>query len=316
MIPLRPLLSVLSPAGCRGQLSVFIFHRVLPHPDPILPSEVGAIEFDRTMKWVKAWFNVLPLDEAACRLKASTLPSRAAAITFDDGYADNIAVALPILKQHGLPATFFIATGFLDGGRMWNDAVIESIRACPFPLLDLGALGLGSYLIATSEQRRQTIGAIIQQIKYLPAPQRADLTEKLSTAAHVRLPDKLMMTSAQVKAMRQAGMQIGAHTVTHPILARVDAPNAMREIAGSKDFLEALLGERVSLFAYPNGKPDIDYSPEHPAMVKELGFDAAVSTCWGAANRHTDIFQIPRFTPWDRSQLRYGARLLHNLRRS
>lgn len=76
-------------------------------------------------------------------------------------------------------------------------------------------------------------------------------------------------------------MQIGAHTVSHPILARTDIKTAQNEIISSKNMLEALLGENVNLFAYPNGKPGIDYSIEHPALVRELGFSAAASTAWG-----------------------------------
>jgi peptidoglycan/xylan/chitin deacetylase (PgdA/CDA1 family) len=109
-------------------------------------------------------------------------------------------------------------------------------------------------------------------------------------------------------------MQIGAHTVSHPILAKLDNRQAADEIARSRDGLQALLGERVSLFAYPNGKPGTDYLPHvHPGIVRELGFDAAVSTRWAAARRGDDVFQIPRFTPWDRSRGRFGLRLVRNL---
>ena len=113
--------------------------------------------------------------------------------------------------------------------------------------------------------------------------------------------------------MRHAGMQIGAHTRSHPILARLDDGQARVEIKGSKDFLENLLGERVGLFAYPNGRQTEDYSDDTVNLVRELGFDAAVSTNWGAARSATDLFQIPRFTPWDQSRIRFGARLLRNL---
>jgi hypothetical protein len=62
--------------------------------------------------------------------------------------------------------------------------------------------------------------------------------------------------------------------------------------------------------------PDRDYSAEHVALVRECGFSAAVSTSWGAASKHSDRFQLPRFTPWDRTRLRFGARLLGNLART
>ena len=113
--------------------------------------------------------------------------------------------------------------------------------------------------------------------------------------------------------MRLAGMQIGAHTMSHPILARLSDEQARQEIEGSKIFLEQLLGERVGLFAYPNGKPGEDYTPQTVEVVRSLGFDAAVSTRWGASKPGGDLLQIRRFTPWDKSRLRFGARLLANL---
>jgi len=316
MSPTKALLSLVSPAGGKGRLTIFIFHRVLPQPDPIFPSEVDAVRFDKMMGWIKQWFNVLPLDSAVRRLKDASLPACAAAITFDDGYLDNCSVALPMLKRHGLTATFFIATGYLDGGRMWNDTVIESVRACPLATLDLSDLGLGRHPTANVAQKRTAIDAVIRQIKYLAVPQRAQLAEQIAQAVQVEPPNNLMMTSAQVLALHRAGMQIGAHTVSHPILARLTDEQAKQEIQGSKHFLEQLLGERVGLFAYPNGKPGEDYTPATVEVVRSLDFDAAVSTQWGACGVDADPLQLRRFTPWDRTRLRFGARLFSNLRKA
>lgn len=312
MTALKAAFNFASPGGDNGNLTTFIFHRVLPQPDPLFPHEPDAARFDQMLGWIKAWFNVLPLDVAIERLRTRQLPPRAAAISFDDGYADNRTVALPILQQHGLPACFFIATGFLDGGRMWNDTVIESVRACSSDSLNLTELGLGSHPINSVLGKRTAIEAIIGQIKYLPVGERLELTQKLSEAARVTPPSDLMLTSAQVKELHAGGMQIGAHTVSHPILARTDLPEARREITSSKLFLEQLLQTRIGLFAYPNGKPGNDYLPEHATLIRELGFDAAVSTAWGVADHRTDPFQIPRFTPWDKSRLRFAIRLLRN----
>ncbi len=319
----KTVLKHLSPAGERGRLSVLIFHRVLPQPDPIFPGEVDAAAFDAICRWAKSWCHVLPLDQAVQGLRNRSLPERALAITFDDGYADNHTVAQPILQRHGLSATFFIATDFLDGGRMWNDTVIESVRRCPSAQLDLSSLPrpdgsghLGQHPITTAVEKRQAITATIGAIKYLPVAERQALTERIAACAQVHPPHDLMLTSQQVREMRRAGMQIGAHTRSHPILATLDADAARAEIAESRQCLEQLLGERVGLFAYPNGKPGTDYSPESVAIVRDLGFDAAVSTTWGASHSHTDLFQIPRFTPWDRSKLRFGARFAGNLWRT
>lgn len=307
------ILSKVSPCGPKARLSVLIFHRVLPAPDPLFPDEMHAARFDELCRWLAAWFNVLPLDQAVQRLQAGTLPARAACITFDDGYADNHHVGMPILQRHGLTATFFIATGFLDGGRMWNDTIIETVRACQAPELDVSALGLGSHALSSVAEQQAAIAALIGHIKYRPVAERITLTEEIAGYAKVQLPQNLMMTSAEVKAMRHAGMQIGAHTVSHPILAKLTDAQAGVEIGDSKRFLQQLLGERITVFAYPNGKPGEDYSSQSVEVVRSLGFDAAVSTQWGISRMGDDPLQIKRFTPWDKTRLRFGMRLLRNL---
>ncbi|MFG6457973.1 polysaccharide deacetylase family protein [Roseateles sp. BYS96W] len=317
---MKPLFQLLSPAGDRARLTVLIFHRVLRSPDPLFPDEVDAARFDELLGWVKAWFNVLPLDAAIERLRDGSLPARAAALSFDDGYADNHDVALPLLRRHGLPCSFFVATGFLDGGRMWNDTLIEAVRRSALPVLDLRGLAdgrgedLGQHALGDDTARRAALGRLIERVKYLAPEPRVACVEAIAARAEVNPPDDLMMSSAQVRALRAAGMQIGAHTVSHPILATLDHPRAGDEIGRSRDVLQALLGEQVGLFAYPNGKPGTDYLPDvHPGLVRELGFDAAVSTRWAAARRGDDVFQIPRFTPWDRGRLKFGLRLARQL---
>jgi len=312
---LRPIFSFLAPSGRRGRLSILIFHRVLLAPDPLFPDLPDTARFEEVLRWLKEWFNVLPLDRAVRDLPLGQLPARAAAITFDDGYADNLTVALPILLRHQLTATFFIATGFLDGGRMWNDTVIEAIRCSRHQWLDLSHLGLGRHVLDTPSARRAAIDRLIGKLKYLPQARRNDLTERIAASAAVVPSANLMMTSAQVRELRRSGMQIGAHTVSHPILTRLSAEQARRDIVEGKDQLEDILRERVGLFAYPNGKLGDDYVEEHATLVREIGFDAAVATDWGAAAVESDLMHLPRFTPWDQSRLRFGARLAANLLR-
>ena len=85
---LRPLLKWRSPAGPQARLSVLIFHRVMPEPDPLFPDEMHARRFNEVCGWIKSWFNVLPLDQAVARMASGILPARAACITFDDGHTD------------------------------------------------------------------------------------------------------------------------------------------------------------------------------------------------------------------------------------
>ena len=314
---IRTTFSLLSPRGPEAKLSVLIFHRVLAAADPLFPDEPDASRFDTICGWLARWFNVLPLDVAVSRLRAGSLPARAAAITFDDGYADNHDVALPILRRHGLPATFFIATGFLDGGRMWNDTVIECVRRAPNRTMDLSWLGLqgiGHLDVSDGATKRAAVGQLLRALKYLPLSTRNALVEQLAAATSALLPSDLMMRSEQVRALRDAGMQVGAHTQTHPILSSLSREQARSEMLGSKQVLERLLSEPIRSFAYPNGKPDADYTAESVQLARELGFELAVSTAWGAADRSVDPLQVPRFTPWDRPRWRFAARLANNLR--
>src|SRR5205085_12504208 len=116
-------------------------------------------------------------------LYAGTIPARALAITFDDGYADNDELAAPILKRLGMSATFFVSTGFLDGGCMWNDRIIEAIRSCEADQLDLSAMGLSRYPLASTEARRQAIAAVLTGIKHLEPARRQAVTEGIVAAA-------------------------------------------------------------------------------------------------------------------------------------
>lgn len=313
----KQFLRLVSPSGSRGRLSVLVFHRVLPGPDPLYPEAMDAARFTEICQWVASMFSVLPLEAAVGRMRAGTLPERALAITFDDGYADNRHVAMPILQSFGLPATVFVTTGFVDGGCMWNDIVIEAFRRTAHSAVDLQDLlpeaGAKAFPLGSVLQRRIALEGVIAAVKYFEVERRLDLVRRIAERLEVKVPTDLMMTSSEVAELRGGGLQVGAHTVTHPILAKLSRDDMHHEMKQSKDFLERLLGERVGMFAYPNGIPGHDYDERAVALAREVGFDAAVTTARGAASRRSDLFQIPRFTPWDRTPLRFGARMLSTL---
>jgi peptidoglycan/xylan/chitin deacetylase (PgdA/CDA1 family) len=293
----------------RGRLSILMYHRVLVQRDPVNTWDVTADEFDAQMAALTRHFTPLPLEEGMARLARDDLPAGAVCVTFDDGYADNLTVAVPILQRHGVPATFFIATGYLNGGRMWNDTVIEAVRAASGSHLDLGAIGLGRLPLGDFASRRATIERILKSVKHRPNGQREQAVQFLVQCVGKPLPDDLMLTDAQLLELRRQGMDIGAHTMWHPILVNVPSRTAREEIVGGRDRLVELLREPVPLFAYPNGKPHQDYAYEHVQMVRSAGFAAAVSTAEGVATARSDIYQLPRQQPWDRNPLSFPLRL-------
>jgi peptidoglycan/xylan/chitin deacetylase (PgdA/CDA1 family) len=315
---MRPLFSLLSPGGASARLSTLIFHRVLPEPDPLFPEEMHAQRFGDICRWLASWFNVLPLDEAIDRLYLGSLPPRSLALTFDDGYADNAEVAAPLLRRHQLPCTFFVATGFLDGGCMWNDIVIQAVRHAPGPQLQAGTVQgveLGSHSLDGWAARRTALDAIIARVKYLEPAHRLDVVRALAEAVGAPPARSEMMRSNQVAELARLGFGIGGHTVNHPILARLDERAALSEMTEGRERLRAITGRPVTLFAYPNGKPGTDYQAATVQLARRCGFQAAVSTAWGSATARSDRYQLPRFTPWDRGRLPFGLRLASNLRR-
>lgn len=299
-----------SPAGGRARLAILIYHRVLPLPDPLLDGTPDAAVFEKHMALVSSEFNVLPLGEACQRLARGVLPARAVCVTFDDGYADNEQVALPILLRFGVPATFFISTGYSNGDVMFNDGVIETVRNAPAGPHDLSSLGLGHHSLEDAVSRRAAIEALIGQIKYRPPGERSALVGGLAAALRTRPLGDLMMRPAQIRRLAESGMGIGGHTVNHPILAVLNEEEARSEIVAGKRRLEEITDAPVTLFAYPNGKPGRDYVQRDVRLVREAGFGAAVSTTPGIAGAGSDLFQLPRFVPWERNPRRFGARIL------
>ncbi|SEQ96428.1 Peptidoglycan/xylan/chitin deacetylase, PgdA/CDA1 family [Nitrosomonas sp. Nm51] len=307
--------SLFSPAGSHARLSIVLYHRVPHEPDELLFGQEDAHSFEAQIRHLSTHFNILPLHQAIQKLQENTLPSRAACITFDDGYANNAEVALPILQKYNATAAFFIAAGFINGGMMWNDKLIELLRRAPGPVLDLGEIGLDKYDISTLTKRRETLFILIDIFKYLPHEERFEQLNRLRQLVPAAVPENLMMTADQIRQLHEAGMEIGGHTVNHPILTRLDKTAAYTEIEQGKKILENIIQAPVRYFAYPNGKPGRDYLSEHVDMLKEIGFNAAVSTAWGTAAKNADIYQLPRFTPWNISRNRFVLQMMQNMYR-
>ena len=308
---LRLFTSALSVAGCR--LATMRFHRVLPTPDTMRPFEPDAKRFEAEMRWVSSAFRVLPLAEAVDQLQRGTLPPRALTVTFDDGYRDNLTIAQPIMRKLGLPFTVFVTTHFCDGSLMWNDAVIEALRASPEGPLTIPGLPLDPVFV--SEQTKPVVAdQILTALKYLPQPERAALAGELLARSAAK-PQRLMMTRDEIRALSENGAEIGGHTCSHPILTTLAETAARREIEDNKTELQTITGRTVRLFAYPNGRPDVDYGTREIELVRSAGYEAALSTATGTATSSNDIYQLPRFTPWDRTKNKYLLRMMLNFAR-
>lgn len=304
--------NMFTPFQDADRLCVLNYHRVLAEPDPLFDDEPTVETFRWQMRLLSRYFNVLSLPEAIAKLAAGRLPARAVCITFDDGYRSVHDLALPVLNEFGLPATVFVSTAYLDSGAMWNETIADAVRRLPDGTADLSGagIGIGARELRSAEDRRHLLNELTAHAKYLPPAERLALTERLTALVGGGGADSLMLTPEMIRTMAARRFEIGAHTVSHPILTSLNDDAARHEIEQCKRDLEAITGTPVRYFAYPNGKVGKDFDERHKEMVRAAGFAAAFSTEVGPAVRGRDLFQLPRSRPWDANPFLFGLRLL------
>ena len=307
------LFSLLSRQGQRAKLTVLLFHKVPLTADPLTPTEPAFNQFEHILDFLQTNATVLPLTEAAAALAKGKLPKKAVALTFDDGYDEWLTTVSPALRSRNMHATFFVTTEQLDGPALWHERIIAAVRALP----DTGArlpYGFGSYGdLRQIGSRIRLISELQERLKYAPLPERLGAIEMIEAQARSPLVWPRPFDRDSVRTLHSQGFEIGGHTISHPILNECSDAQASEEIAGCKDQLESIIGGKVSAFAYPNGRPLKDYEGRHVAMVKACGYTVAVATSGGAARQDSDIFQLPRFTPWGATNERMALQLARNL---
>lgn len=325
-----PLVSLIKRFGHQQRIIILNYHRVLDQVDPMAPNEPDATHFEHQLCWIKTHFPVIGLSEAVELLSSAKIDSPKVVITFDDGYRNNAEIALPILQKHGLTASFFVVTDELSDGIMWNDIISEAFRLTQKSSLSLRPIvssidGMSVQACSVLESMSFTFGALpfrqtqaenlIQRVKYLPANERQAFIDHLVAELGVEghLPRDLMMTPQQVKLLSDSGMTVGAHACKHDVLTSLSVSEAKAQIVGAKRRLETITGKPVDFYAYPNGKPNLDFTPEHITLVKEAGYKAALATTKGAATSGVDMYQLPRIMPWRRTRFGFNLNLLETL---
>ncbi len=240
-------------------------------------------------------------------LQQGTLPDNAVCVTFDDGYLNNLTVAQPVLQKYQIPATVYVATAFSNGTNMWNDRLIYLFgqQQKDHLLLDDLRVELKDWA-----SRREQAYQWLKKLKYLPPSERSATIDRFYHQNQATEQPALMMTPAQIRQLAARGITIGAHTVDHPILKVLPATEQQQQIVSSKLQLEDWLQQPVNHFAYPNGAEGVDFDATAVQLVQDCGFNSAVVTNWGTSGTTTSAFKLRRFTPWDKTPLRFHLRLV------
>ena len=296
---LGPVVAAVSYASPGRGFPILTFHRVNDDHDPFMPAMPTTV-FAARIAHIARHYRVLTVEDLVERARQGTVPRNALALTFDDGYRDNLTHAAPILVQHRLPATIFLATGYIGTPDVpWFDHVALAFKLAR--RRDVTLPGCQPLRIETEAERLAGLELAMAWLKTLPDDERRGAVERLVADLQPHAPDRpkrAMLTWGEVDALRGLGFSVGAHTVTHPILSRVKPERAREEIQGSKDAIERALGVPVRAFAYPNGGPG-DYSSTTVRLVRESGFTCAVSTRRGLNGPAVPVFELRRGGPWE-----------------
>lgn len=257
---------------------------------------VAPSAFGEHLALLASEYRVLPLPEAVrCLREGKTLPRNAVAVTFDDGYADNLAAAR-LLRHYGLTATFYITTSCLAGELpFWPAELRQLVAGVRAPEIRMRARG-GDVVIPcrTDGERRAAIRALSRLFKANSIAVREAFRSQLRSLAGGAEVVSPMLTWDQVREMHGMGMTIGAHTMTHPNLPNAGAAAASREIAGSKARVEQELGAPASMFSYPNGGAERYRTDEVEALVRAAGYEAATTSWNGFAGPSSNVFALER----------------------
>ncbi|MBK5298378.1 MAG: polysaccharide deacetylase family protein [Vicinamibacteria bacterium] len=302
-------------AGRHSRGLVLLYHRVGgAGPDPHRVN-LDLTAFERQMAWLASDCAVLPLDELVEGANRRTLPNRAVALTFDDGYLDTLTNATPILLRHMLPATCFVATEGLDGSHVfwWDRLAVLLLGDGSRPdslTLDLPD-GPRRLATTTPGERLFAHGLVYHAIVALPAAARDGVLAQVAAWAPGAAVDQKSrrMSAGELRALAGQGISIGAHTVHHPQLPRQAHATQVREMADSRVTLERIAGIPVTHLAYPFGA----FDDTTVAAAVEAGLTHAF-TCEPRALAAADPpLRLPRLDPQEPLLERFAARVVLSL---
>jgi len=292
------------------RLAILTYHQIVSHAGPYVPGEFTVATFEQHIRVLKKNFNILSLSSAIELMQNDKLPPLALAITFDDGYRNNFTEAIPVLYKNNIPAAIFVVSHILQGNVLWSQVVNECIRRTELETLDLSDIDVGCYTLNGASQKLFAITDIKDKLKYADQHKRLSAVSEIHRRCNVNLQN-IMMSAEDLSKLKQYNIEVGAHTVTHPVLNLVSDDMASHEIRDCKSDIERQLRYTVKFFAYPNGKPDKDFSARHVDMVVDAGYVAAFSTQYGAADRRQNKFALPRISVWGENTAQF---IMHIIR--
>jgi peptidoglycan/xylan/chitin deacetylase (PgdA/CDA1 family)/CelD/BcsL family acetyltransferase involved in cellulose biosynthesis len=276
------------------RLLIFAWHSVAGTWAYPFPAEGGARGFERQLAKLSRVATVVPLAPALQRLgTGQRLPPRAVALTFDDGYQDNLDVGVPLLERFSLPATFFLVPGILSGTvRPWWESVAWAFAHTP----RASVTWEGRLLATAGRPGREAFDWVTERLKERDQDARhrsvADLLALLEPDGALDTRDLFLDWDSAGELVRR-GFSVGGHSMDHAILSRESAEAQVTDLTESRALLEGELGVVVDLLAYPNGR-SLDYDARTIDAARRAGYTHALTARAGWNSRTTSLFEVRR----------------------
>lgn len=291
----RRALALLTGRAGRGP-RILMYHRVAEADFDPWKLAVSPRRFDEQMRAIRKLATPMSLTEMARRLGENALPLDAVAVTFDDGYSDNLVHAKPILERHGVPATVFVTSGYIGGEReFWWDELERIVARSPETLAtETNGDRLRAHAGSSRRARMRAYFSLWEELHPLPEDERnaalARLRGRVGDDGGARDSHR-PMTPGELKRLVGGGLvEVGGHTATHPALAGLSRGRQREEIRVGKAAVEEALGRSISIFSYPHGS----FSMETAEEVGGAGFDAACSAEPEVVGDASRPFELPR----------------------
>ena len=296
-----------------GEALILGYHRVADVPRDTYSLCVTPQHFAEQLQVLHKYTQPISLRQLAKGLLDGTLPKRSVVVTFDDGYADVVDYAVPLIERYQIPATVFVSTGYAGREFWWDELerIVLSAAVLPDELsLDV-KVGTFEWTVHDAAHLTRDKGVLSPRVRLLESlyafllpllyEERQEALAHLWAWAGTRSNDgahsRALTSEELVRLAGERLVDIGAHTVTHPVLSGLPEAAQRSEIEQSKACLEELLGSPVTTFSYPNGS----LSEETPGLVREVGFMCACASHSDVVWRGSDQFYLPRFwiPDWD-----------------
>ena len=313
----RSGLCVLSRRCHKDSVLVLMYHDILPPGFPdrnvLFGMTVNTEEFGWQLDHIKAHYNPISLKQLCAWLAGQgALPPRSVLVTFDDGHTNNLHYALPALQKRGMLAVCFIVAGNLGERHLiWVEEGYSRLMSSNAEMWV--SLDGQRHVLKSFHDRAAACSYFFRLLQKLPEEDQQKEMTNLRRQFPVeedggRFRTRFeFLSHAQLRSLNGSNIEIGAHSMTHPVLATLRVERARAEIVGSKLRLEGATGAAINAFAYPFGQPGADFGDRDKDLIREAGYKVAFSGMPGFVNRDSDVFCLPRIAVGRMSRARFVA---------